>query len=101
MPVQENPIVTLSAVVPQIFQDCQKSTSNHRKNAIALRKVQMNCSSYRPANNRSSNQLNNEQAFNTEFIRNLNKILPVKKGQSNSERVIKFVASFVAFSCEK
>ncbi|KAF0468908.1 Condensin complex subunit 3 [Gigaspora margarita] len=102
MPVQENPIVTLSTIIPQIFQDCQKSTSNHRTNAITLRKVQMKCSSYRSSNNESSNnQLDNEQAFNTEFIRNLNKILPVKKGQTNSERVIKFVASFVAFSCEK
>ncbi|CAG8669095.1 15760_t:CDS:10 [Dentiscutata erythropus] len=102
MPVQENPIVTLSAIIPQIFQDCQKSTTNHRKNAIALRKVQMKCSSYRSTNNGSSNnRLDNEHVFNTEFIRNLNKILPVKKGQTNSERVIKFVASFVAFSCEK
>ncbi|RIB03229.1 nuclear condensing complex subunit [Gigaspora rosea] len=102
MPVQKNPIVTLSATIPQIFQDCQKSTSNHRTNAIALRKVQMKCSSYRSSNNESSNnQLDNEQAFNAEFIRNLNKILPVKKGQPNAERVMKFVASFVAFSCEK
>ncbi|CAG8591237.1 hypothetical protein C2G38_2194326 [Gigaspora rosea] len=62
----------------------------------------MKCSSYRFSNNESSNnQLDNEQAFNAEFIKNLNKILPVKKGQTNSEHVIKFVASFVASSCEK
>ncbi|RIB20451.1 nuclear condensing complex subunit [Gigaspora rosea] len=107
--IQENPIVTLSATIPPIFQDCQKSTGNHRRNAIALRKVQMKCSSYRSSNLESSNdqldnernQIANEQAFNNEFIRNLYKILPIKRVQPYSERVIKFVACFVAYSCEK
>ncbi|CAG8675915.1 11611_t:CDS:2, partial [Scutellospora calospora] len=71
--------------------DCQKSAGNHRKHAIALRKVQVKCSLYKPINNGSSDsQSDDEQAFNDKFVKNL-KILPVKKGQPNFERVIKFV----------
>ncbi|CAG8485460.1 16517_t:CDS:10 [Acaulospora colombiana] len=105
MPVRENPLAALSLAVPQIFQECQKATTSHRKNAVALRKLQVKCSKYAPLNSDALNDneepTDGELAFNEEFVRNLNKVLPIKKGQSNAERVLKFVVSFVAFSCEK
>ena len=48
MPVRENPLSSLSLFVPQIFQDAQKTT-NHRKNAVTLRKFQLQCSTYNHA----------------------------------------------------
>ncbi|CAG8479870.1 4953_t:CDS:10 [Diversispora eburnea] len=105
MPVRENPIAALSVAIPQIFQECQKAVTNHRKNAITLRKLQLKCSKYIPLNLDATSEeeeiTNGELMFNEEFVRNLNKVLPIKKGLLNVERVIRFIAFFAAFNCEK
>jgi condensin complex subunit 3 len=98
MPVRENPLSSIPLFIPQIFQDVQKTVSNHRKNAVVLRKFQAQCSNYNKANH-SDNFGENE--FNKEFVKNVNKILPVKKGQANVERVIAFIATFVNYCHEK
>jgi len=106
MPVRENPISSLSLFVPQIFQDVQKTT-NHRKNAVTLRKFQLQCSNYNQSAHSSINTINSdsdnfgENEFNKEFARNVNKILPVKKGQTTAERVVAFIATFVNYCRDK
>lgn len=106
MPVRENPVAALSVAIPQIFQEVQKNATNHRKNAMTLRKLQLKCSKYTPLNYEAASEeeeeaTNGELMFNEEFVRNLNKVLPIKKGQLNAERVVKFVAFFAAFNYEK
>ncbi|CAB5130028.1 unnamed protein product [Rhizophagus irregularis] len=93
---RENPLSSLSLFVPQIFQDVQKTVINHRKNAVVLRKFQFQCSQFNDDNHNFG-----ENEFNKEFVRNVNKILPVKKGQANAERVITFIATFVNYCQEK
>ncbi|KAF8957559.1 hypothetical protein BGZ46_002161, partial [Entomortierella lignicola] len=39
-PRKQNAVETLRTVVPSIFQESQKTSANHRKNAIMLRKIQ-------------------------------------------------------------
>ncbi|KAF9103383.1 hypothetical protein BGX29_003425 [Mortierella sp. GBA35] len=71
---------TLRTVIPTIFQESQKTTANHRKNAIMLRKIQEQCA--------ETGGDNGEVAFNKEFIRNLNVVLAIKKNEPTADRVI-------------
>ncbi|CAG8494900.1 11036_t:CDS:10 [Ambispora leptoticha] len=124
MPANKNSLRNLSTTIPQVFQDCQKSTANHRKNVATLRKIQEQCaaadsvqiSGNGEGSSRSAatsiaektkriraslTKENGEQAFNQEFIRNLNKLLAFKKKDPCTDKVIKFVGSFVQFTLEK
>ena len=104
MSAQENPISSLSLFVPHIFQGAQESVTNHRKNAVALRKFQLQCSNYNhAATHPSISDGNNfgENEFNKEFVRMVNKILPVKKGLPAAERVVAFIVTFVNYCREK
>ncbi|KAF9126426.1 hypothetical protein BGW39_006620 [Mortierella sp. 14UC] len=79
---QKQPVLeTLRTVVPNIFQECQKSAANHRKNAIMLRKIQEQCAE-------ADGEKKGEAAFNKEFLRNLNVVLAIKKVEPVADRVV-------------
>ena len=102
MSAQENPISSLSLFVPHIFQGAQESVTNHRKNAVALRKFQLQCSTYNHADPSISNGNNfGENEFNKEFVRVVNKILTEKKGYLAAERVVEFIVMFVDYCRNK
>ncbi|KAG0368508.1 nuclear condensing complex subunit [Gamsiella multidivaricata] len=92
-PRKQNAIDTLRTVVPTIFQESQKTAANHRKNAIMLRKIQEQCAEIAGEEG--------EEAFNKEFIRNLNVVLAIKKKEPAADRVIQFVSSFILCTREK
>ncbi|KAJ2667490.1 chromosome condensation complex Condensin, subunit G [Coemansia sp. RSA 1199] len=99
MPVKKNTspdvIASLRSVVPGIFDAAQRSGTGHRKHAVALYNLQLQC------HDADSEGLTGEDAFNKEFIRNLNKILGIKKREPSAEKVVKLVATFVQVSYEK
>ena len=70
--------------IQTIFQEAQKSAATHRKLVNSLRTVQVTCI-----------QQNTEERFNKEFIRCLNRVLPVKKSEPTADRVVKFVGHFI------
>ena len=78
--VLNNPQKTIQT----IFQESQKSAATHRKLVNSLRAVQLTCA-----------QQNNEEAFNAEFIRCLNRVLPVRKSEPTADRVVKFIGHFI------
>lgn len=78
--VLNNPQKTIQT----IFQESQKSAATHRKLVNSLRTVQLTCT-----------QQNNEEAFNAEFIRCLNRVLPVRKSEPTADRVVKFIGHFI------
>ncbi|GBC05482.1 hypothetical protein RclHR1_06250004 [Rhizophagus clarus] len=90
--IRENPLSYIRQFVPRVFQDVQITASNHRKNAVALRKFQTKCLNYNDCG---------ENEFNKEFVKNVNIILPVKKGQANVERIINFIATFIKYCYEE
>ncbi|KAF9407125.1 hypothetical protein BGZ94_002812, partial [Podila epigama] len=90
---QESVLETLHAVIPNIFQETQKSAGKHRRNAIILRKIQEQC--FEEAGEKG------EAAFNKEFIRNLNVVLAIKKKEPAADKVIQFVSSFILCTREK
>jgi condensin complex subunit 3 len=91
---------TLPTALPPIFDQVQNTTANHRKNIVALRKIQETCASVTERNGKGQKKLIGEKAFNTAFIDMVNRVLPVKKGVGQADRVVKFVAGFVGYATE-
>jgi len=90
---------TLPTALPPIFEQCQSTTANHRKNIVALRKVQDTCSTITERTPKGT-KLVGEKAFNGLFIDMLNRVMGVKKGVSVADRVVKFVASYITYITE-
>ncbi|KAJ1921228.1 chromosome condensation complex Condensin, subunit G [Mycoemilia scoparia] len=89
---------TLRENVPVIFNQAQKKGAAHRKLVLALYKLQMQCAKISDPENDS---YVGEEAFNEEFIRNLNKLLAVKKREQCVDRSMKLIATFVQLAYEK
>ncbi|KAJ2162359.1 chromosome condensation complex Condensin, subunit G [Coemansia sp. RSA 552] len=88
-------VSSLRSTIPGIFDAAQRSGTGHRKHAVTLYNLQLQC------HNADVENLTGEDAFNKEFIRNLNKILGVKKREPSAEKIVKLVATFVQVSYEK
>ncbi|KAI9502936.1 chromosome condensation complex Condensin, subunit G [Coemansia spiralis] len=82
-------IASLRSVVPGIFDAAQRSTVGHRKHAVALHKLQSQCHEL------DVDSLTGEDVFNKEVIRNLNKVLGIKKREPSADKIVKLVATFV------
>ncbi|KAJ2757750.1 chromosome condensation complex Condensin, subunit G, partial [Coemansia sp. BCRC 34490] len=82
-------VSSLRSVIPGIFDAAQKSIVGHRKHAVALHKLQTQCYDH------DTDGLTGEDAFNKEFIRNLNKVLGIKKREPSADKIVKLVATFV------
>ncbi|KAJ1666368.1 chromosome condensation complex Condensin, subunit G [Coemansia sp. RSA 1813] len=82
-------ISSLRSVVPGVFDAAQRSIVGHRKHAVTLHKLQLQCHEH------DSKGLTGEDAFNKEFIRNLNKVLGIKKREPSADKIVKLVATFV------
>ncbi|EIW69906.1 hypothetical protein TREMEDRAFT_30304 [Tremella mesenterica DSM 1558] len=91
---------TLPTILPPIFDQAQHTTANHRKNLVALRKIQDACATITEASPKGI-KLVGEKAFNGSFIDMVNRVLPVKKGVAVADRVVKFVAQYVAYATEQ
>ncbi|KAJ2886197.1 chromosome condensation complex Condensin, subunit G [Coemansia aciculifera] len=87
-------IASLRSVIPSIFDAAQRSATGHRKHAVALHTLQTQCHDV------DAEGLTGEDAFNKEFIRNLNKVLGIKKREPSADKVVKLVATFVQVSHE-
>ncbi|KAJ1838804.1 chromosome condensation complex Condensin, subunit G, partial [Coemansia sp. RSA 2703] len=82
-------ISSLRSVIPEIFDAAQRSATGHRKHAVALHSLQLKCHSV------DTDNLTGEAAFTQEFIRNLNKVLGIKKREPSADKIVKLVAIFV------
>ncbi|CAE6456052.1 unnamed protein product [Rhizoctonia solani] len=94
---------TYTALIPEIFQQVQASTANHNKNCVALAKLFSGCAGiYEEVQSRGGGiRLTGEKAFQLTFARMVNNVLPIKKGVSNADRVIRFIGSFVKHITDK
>ncbi|KAI7867392.1 nuclear condensing complex subunit [Spinellus fusiger] len=91
---------SLKTSIPQIFSDAQKPNANHRKYSISLRKLQTQCSLNTPIREGESHDIDmkGETAFSQEVIRNINKVLIIKKREPCADRIIRFMASFLQYT---
>lgn len=105
MPPQRTatPILTLiPESIPRIFEQAQITTANHQKNFVALNKLHSAAiTASEPTRNEISDQSSGEKAFEDVFIEMITRLLPLKKGASVVDRVVKFIAGYIKFLHEK
>jgi hypothetical protein len=91
-----------ATAIPRVFDQVQGSTANHQKNFVALHKVHAQAArQVEPINNGRNVKLVGERAFEDAVLDSLTRVLPVKKGVTVADRVVKFVGGYVKFANEK
>ncbi|KAJ4159328.1 uncharacterized protein LMH87_008233 [Akanthomyces muscarius] len=96
----DTPDNDLRLKVGPIFRDAQRNTATHRKLAVTLRKIHEACCYETPDQKTTDNDFD-EKAFNTEFIRCVLKVMPVKKTESVGEKSIRFIGFYLRHSNDK
>ncbi|KAK0623228.1 nuclear condensing complex subunit [Immersiella caudata] len=97
----ETPDNALRAQVATVFRDAQRTTASHRKLAVTLRKIQEACC-YEPTDAKKSAAADfEEDDFNTEFLRCVLRVIPVKKSEGVGEKAIRFIGLFLRHAVDK
>ena len=92
----------LEQYIPRIFNQVQESAANHKKNHVALHKIQAELAErIEELQKGKLVKLTGELMFQDKFISMLCKVLPLKKGMDSADRTVKFVAEYVRFINEK
>ncbi|KAG6365350.1 hypothetical protein INS49_006960 [Diaporthe citri] len=98
---EETPDNELRTQVAAVFREAQRNTATHRKSAVTLRKLQEACC-YEPTSAKKATAGDfDEDDFNTEFIRCVLRVMPVRKSEAVGERTIRFVGVFMRHSIDK
>ncbi|WYZ40366.1 hypothetical protein EsH8_IV_000707 [Colletotrichum jinshuiense] len=97
----ERPDTELRGQVCAVFRDAQRNTASHRKLVVTLRKIQEACA-YEPTSLKKSTSNDfDEEAFNSEFVRCVLRVMPIKKTESVGEKTIRFVGFFLRHANDK
>ncbi|KAH7887136.1 nuclear condensing complex subunit [Phlebopus sp. FC_14] len=92
--VEEN----LTTNLPKIFDQAQNTTANHQKNVVALHKIHLEAAGFTESvHNGRSIKLTGERMFEDMFIDTLCRVMVVKKGVSQADRVVKFVGAYTKY----
>ena len=95
-------LALLPESIPRIFEQAQTSTANHQKNFVALNKLHNEAALVtETSGSGKKEQFTGEVAFEDLFINMVIRILPLKKGATVVDRIVKFVAGYVKFINEK
>jgi condensin complex subunit 3 len=92
-------ISSISAALPPHFQQAQHTLANHRKNIVSLHRLHLSCSAVTEQSSKGI-RLVGEKAFNDAFLGCFNRVLSLRKGVSNADRIIKFIAAYSAYAQE-
>lgn len=77
-----------------IFQQAQSNSASHKKNVVQLHKLFLQAQ-------QQSGRAFNEKSFNKLLEGMIYKVLPLKKGTTVADRIVKFIGHFVKFTVEK
>ncbi|UZJ54809.1 hypothetical protein CBS101457_004129 [Exobasidium rhododendri] len=88
---------SVPTTLPLHFQQAQHSLANHRKNIVSLYRLHLACSAFSEQTSKGTRMVG-EKVFNEAFISCLNRVLNLKKGVSNADRVIKFTAAYSKYT---
>lgn len=97
MPTTAISLDVIAETVPQYFQEAQHSLASHRKNAVALYRAHTHCFDFTEETARGL-KLIGEKTFNSAFFACLNRVLVLKKGLTQADRCLKFVASYATYA---
>jgi condensin complex subunit 3 len=104
----EGPATSLRTRIVQVFSDAQKTTATQRKLVVTLRKIQEEVC-FEPPTQKARKAREDEddeddfdeQHFNQEVIRNILRVMNVKKSEPIGDRVVRFVTLFLKYASEK
>ncbi|TDZ27166.1 Condensin complex subunit 3 [Colletotrichum spinosum] len=97
----ERPDNELRSKVCAVFRDAQRNTASHRKLVVTLRKIQEACA-YEPTSVRESSSTDfNEEVFNSEFVRCVLRVMPIRKSENVGEKVVRFIGFFLRHANDK
>ncbi|KAL2141158.1 hypothetical protein VTI28DRAFT_2742 [Corynascus sepedonium] len=103
----ETPDNALRTQVAGVFREAQRTTATHRKLAVTLRKIQEACC-YEPTSIKKSSSAAaataadfDEDDFNTEFVRCVVRVMPIKKSEGVGEKTIRFIGLFLRHAIDK
>ncbi|KAK1058038.1 chromosome condensation complex Condensin, subunit G [Friedmanniomyces endolithicus] len=93
---------TLRRAVCTIFSDAQKSSVGHKKLMTSLRKIQEACW-YEPISYKKGKQIEDFDAgdFDSEVVRCVLRILPVRKSEPVGDRVVRFLGTYLSVAAQK
>lgn len=87
--------------VPQLFSNSQHSIATHRKNIVQLHGVFESASAFVQHDRQDDTvRLTGEKVFRQQFKECLVYPLGVKKGVEQADRIVKFIAGFVAYAVD-
>ncbi|THH04392.1 hypothetical protein EW145_g5551 [Phellinidium pouzarii] len=97
---------SLAAAIPTVFDQAQSSLATHKKNSVALFKLQSASATVVEAIDKgkrkgSETKLVGEKAFSDVFMDMVNRVLVVKKSTPAADRIVKFVSNYVKFLIDK
>ncbi|EPS93226.1 hypothetical protein FOMPIDRAFT_1056181 [Fomitopsis schrenkii] len=102
MPARAKPLPDIISAIPKVFDQVQSTTANHQKNSTALYKLHCDAAiQTQPIRSEKSVKLTGEHAFTSAVIDMLTRVLPIKKGITVADRVIKFIGGYTRFINEK
>jgi len=100
MPTRLSTNVGSDEDVFKIFQQAQASVASHKKNVVQLHKLHTQAAQDVESTPKGV-RLVGEKSFNKAFEDAVYKVLPLKKGTTVADRIVKFVGLFVKFTVEK
>jgi len=101
----ETPDNALRTQIASVFHEAQRTTASHRKLAVTLRKIQEACC-FEPTSTKKTAAAQSaadfhEDDFNTEFLRCVLRVMPVKKSEGVGEKTIRFIGLFLRHAVDK
>lgn len=94
--------IDLSSSLPRIFDQAQISLASHQKNLVALYKHHAEAAQHTESvHNGKGMKLVGERAFEDVLLRILMRVLPMKKGTTQADRIVKFMGGYIKFLNEK
>ena len=88
--------------IPKIFEQAQVSTANHQKNFVELYKLHSEAATVTDlVKDGQSMKLVGEKLFEDVFMGLVARALPVKKGATVVDRIVRFIAGYAKFVREK
>lgn len=95
---------SLLSLIPPIFTQVQTTAVNHKKNCVALRKIQDKCGEFKEEVEREDQvviRLIGEKKFNNTVLEMMNRVLVIKKGVNVADKVIHFMGKFVNYTSQQ
>ncbi|KAG5641543.1 hypothetical protein DXG03_004802 [Asterophora parasitica] len=92
----------VNSLLPRIVDQAQNTTANHQKNLVALHKLQAQAAQCIEHLRKGKGvKLIGERIFEEAVFDTLMRVLSVKKGVPQADRVVKFVGQYIKFINEK